>query len=89
MNTVAENRSQAQMERQGDSRFVTPPANISGNQNEYLIEVEMPGVDKSGLEITVEGNELTIVGRRKTELPQGELYYSESAFANFRRTFEL
>jgi HSP20 family protein len=89
MNTAVENQAQGQLRRQGDDRFVIPPANISANENEYLVEVEMPGVDKSGLEITVEGSELTITGRRKTEVPQGELCYCESALANFRRMFEL
>ena len=74
---------------QSDNRFVTPPANISANENEYLVELEMPGVDKSRLEITVEGNELTIIGHRNTEIPQGELCYCESALADFRRMFEL
>ena len=69
--------------------YVVPPANISANDNEYLIELEMPGVNKEGLEITVEGNELTIVGRRQQESPQGELCYCESAQADFRRVFEL
>ena len=77
------------MGRQNERDFVTPPANISANDNEYVVEVEMPGVDKSGLEVTVEGNELTIIGRRKTETLEGELCYCESSQADFRRTFEL
>src|SRR5437868_8058525 len=90
MNNIAELQNQtARTEQQSDRRFVTPTANISGTTNEYVLEVEMPGVDKSGLEITVEGNELTIVGRRRTETTQGELYYSERPQADFRRIFEL
>src|SRR5215510_1708421 len=72
-----------------DRGFVVPPANISASQNEYLIELEMPGVNKEGLEITVEGNELTIIGRRPQDTQQGELWYAESAQADFRRVFEL
>src|SRR4051812_22639462 len=88
MNTVAETQNQnARVER--NRAFVTPPANISATENEYLVEIEMPGVDKSGLEVTVEGSELTIVGRRKTETPQGDLYYSEWPQADFRRLFDL
>lgn len=49
----------------------------------------MPGVNKDGLEITVEGNELTIVGRRSLDLPEGELYYCETPTADFRRVFDL
>jgi HSP20 family protein len=91
MNTTFEKQNQqlTQAERPYDRGFVIPPANISASENEYLVEAEMPGVDKSGLEITVEGNELTITGRRKTEMPQGELYYSEWPQADYRRVFEL
>jgi len=69
--------------------FVTPPANISATKDEYLVEVDMPGVDKEGLELTVEGNELTLIGRRKSDLPEGELCYCESTWADYRRVFEL
>jgi HSP20 family protein len=89
MNTMVENQNRLQTGRQSDNGFVTPAANISANVNEYIIELEMPGVDRSGLEITAEGSELTILGRRKTEMPQGDLCYSESLMANFRRVFEL
>jgi len=92
MNTIAQQQNQQQperAERQYNRGFVIPPANIAANESEYFVEVEMPGVDKSGLEITTEGNDLTITGRRKTETPQGELYYSEWPQADFRRVFEL
>lgn len=90
MNNVAEAQNQTvRPERQTSRGYVTPPANIFGGDNEYILEIEMPGVDKSGLEVTVEGNELTIIGRRKPETAQGELFYSETPQADFRRMFEL
>ncbi len=79
----------ARAEGWGNRGFVTPPANISATEHEYLVELDMPGVDKEGLEITVEGNELTIIGRRKTDLPDGEACYCESPQADYRRVFEL
>lgn len=85
--TQNQNRQRAGMEN--DRGFVAPPANIVGNEQEYVVEVEMPGVDKQGIEITCEGNELTIIGRRKSELPEGELCYCESALADYRRVFEI
>ncbi len=69
--------------------FIIPPANIAATADGYVLEVDMPGVDKSGLEITVEDNELTIVGRRTTELPESELCYCESPQADYRRVFEV
>jgi HSP20 family protein len=73
----------------GTRGFVMPPANISATENGYVVEMDMPGVDKEGLEITVEGNELTVIGRRKSDLPEGEACYCESPRADYRRVFEL
>jgi len=90
--TETERPTQAAAARTGDGPeqvFVTPPANISATGNGYVLEVDMPGVDKEGLEVTVEGNELTIIGRRKSDLPEGEACYCESAQADYRRVFEL
>ena len=90
MIAVAENQNwPAQTHNRGDLGFVTPPANIAATSNEYVLEVEMPGVTKAGLEVTVEGNELPIIGRRKMDFPEGKLCYCESAQADFRRLFEL
>ena len=55
----------------------------------YVLEAEMPGVSKDGLEVLLEGNELTIVGRRTSEAPQAHLIYRESADRDYRRSFEL
>jgi len=90
MNAVAERQNRpAESENRKERGFILPPANISATPNEYLVEVEMPGVNKDGLEVTVEGNELTIVGRRSTEETGGELVYRESPLADYRRVFEL
>lgn len=72
-----------------ERNFVLPLANISAHEQEYVVELEMPGVDQSGLEVTVEGDELTIVGRRKPDLANGDLCYCESAQADYRRVFEM
>jgi HSP20 family protein len=87
--TTAHRESAADREAWTGHGFATPPANITATENGYLIEIEMPGVNKDGLEITVERDELTVTGRRHSELPQGELLYCESALADFRRVFEL
>jgi HSP20 family protein len=90
MNSATENQARpVRMGTQGQRGYVTPPANISATNDEYLAEIEMPRVSKEGLEITVEGNDLTIIGRRKPDVPEGELVYSESPQADFRRVFEL
>jgi len=49
----------------------------------------MPGVNKEGLEISVENNELTIVGRRSLPAGEGTVIHRESRPENYRRAFEL
>ena len=55
----------------------------------YVLQVEMPGVNKEDLEISLEDNELTITGRRSLPTIDGTLIHRESRRDNFRRTFEL
>jgi len=70
-------------------RSVLPPVNITAANDEYLLEIEMPGVSREGLEISVQSHELTIVGKRHPEQIAGELVYRESSDADYRRVFEI
>ena len=54
-----------------------------------MLEIEMPGVKKDGLDISVENNELTIVGRRSLPTVEGTLVHRELRPENFRRAFEI
>jgi HSP20 family protein len=87
MNTlVRENRNGTQ---QRGEQFVMPAASVMENGDSYLLQVEMPGVNKEGLEISVENNELTITGRRSMPAIEGTLIHRESRSENYRRAFEL
>ena len=59
------------------------------NADGYTLQVEMPGVNKEGLEISVENNELTIIGRRSIPAIDGTILHRESRAENFRRAFEI
>jgi len=75
---------------QPEERFVSPEVDIYEGKDEYLLQAEMPGVSKEGLELTLEGNVLTLVGRRSTQHLKGmDFVYRESQPWHFRRTFEL
>jgi HSP20 family protein len=69
--------------------FVSPEVNIFETQDGYVLEAEMPGVNKEGLEITLEGTEVTITGHRQVEPLPGEALFRESNTADYRRVFEL
>jgi len=81
-----ENRTDNQPARQ---EYVTPEVNIFETKDGYVLQAEMPGVSKDDLEITLEGNEITITGRRSTEPVSGEPIFRERQTADFRRVFEL
>ncbi|CAA9254438.1 MAG: hypothetical protein AVDCRST_MAG42-2703 [uncultured Chthoniobacterales bacterium] len=84
-NAVNGNRN----EQQPQERFVAPMATVLENGDGYTLQVEMPGVNKEGLEMWVENNELTIIGRRSLPTVQGSLVHREMRRDNFRRAFEL
>lgn len=69
--------------------YISPTVNISETKDEYLIEAEMPGVNKDGLEVLVEGNELAIVGRRGADPAGVDTLYRERSQRDYRRTFVL
>ena len=69
--------------------YVAPNVNIFETKEGYVLQAEMPGVSKDGLEVTLEGNEITITGRRNPETVSGETLFRESATADYRRVFEL
>ncbi len=71
------------------TEYVSPAVNISETQDGYVLQAEMPGVNKEGLEITLEGNEIIIVGHRRPDRPAGQALFVESYHADFRRVFEL
>ena len=76
-------------ERQAQRQFVTPDVNIYEAKDGYVLEAEMPGVNKDGLEITLEGHEITITGRQTDEVVAGEPLFRERHGADYRRVFEL
>ena len=87
--TTQENRPTREVRPQERRGWMQPQVNIIESREGYVLEAEMPGVCKDGLEVLLEGNELTIVGRRTSEAPQAQLVYRESADRDYRRTFEL
>jgi HSP20 family protein len=72
-----------------EMEYLAPEVNIFENKDGYVLEAEMPGVSKEGLEITLEDNQMTILGRRHVESVPGEAVFRESRDAHYRRLFAL
>ncbi len=87
MKTTAQR--EARVSNEHPAGFVSPEVNIFETKDGYALQAEMPGVSKEGLEILLEGNEITLVGHRHVPALGGEPLFRESNPADFRRVFEL
>jgi HSP20 family protein len=96
MNTMTQTENRPVRESNGAGQqqpqrgYLHPPVNVVETKDGYILEAEMPGVGKDGLEVLLEDNELTIVGHRKSYGSDGvQPLYRESVDRDFRRSFVL
>lgn len=89
MNALAAKETKPVREAARERESLMPDVNIYERAEEYVLEAEMPGVPKNGLEVTLENGVLTIVGHRFVEEPTGSPVYRESREADYRRSFEI
>jgi len=70
-------------------QYIAPQVNIFETADGYWLEAEMPGVAKDGLDISLNGHEITIVGNRKADTADGQPIFCERQPYDYRRVFEL
>jgi HSP20 family protein len=68
--------------------YVLPAVDIYETEAGYTLEADMPGVTRDRLEIYLDQNELTLLGRRARPAYEAR-HYRESGAGDFRRVFEL
>lgn len=68
-----------------------PSIDISETEKQYLIDVEVPGINKDDIDLNIENNTLTISGERKFEKKEDNKQYHrvESHYGSFSRSFTL
>lgn len=73
------------------AEFFSPSSEASGNDDFYEINVELPGVAESDIHIEAHDRKLSVTGEKRFEREeQGRNYFfSERAYGNFRRSFQL
>jgi HSP20 family protein len=89
MKAAVQQETRPVVDRASRQEFVSPAVNIFETKEGYVLEAEMPGVNKQGLEITLEGTEITLSGRRQVEPLTGNTLFQESRGGDFQRVFEL
>ena len=66
-----------------------PLTNIRETDDSYLVTLEMPGVSKKNVEVTLEGDLLTITGERVDKLEDQGLLRKEIRDEKYNRSFKL
>lgn len=86
-NQAQESRS---VERTRERPVYRPPTDIYHNESSVVLVADMPGVDEKSVEVTLEDDVLTIVGRTPDYAPQGyRRAYAEFEPGDYRRSFVL
>ena len=68
-----------------------PSVDVSEGKRDVVVKAEIPGVDKEGIDISLDGRLLAIRGEKKHEREESDEHYHrvESSFGIFKRVIEL
>jgi HSP20 family molecular chaperone IbpA len=77
-------------ERTQAGRFYSPYTDIYESPSEVVVTMDIPGVDRSAIDIQLEKNVLTITGNIESKKYEGlEPIYTEYNVGNFVRSFTV
>lgn len=73
------------------SKLYRPQLDISGDDKEYKVALEVPGLSESDLSIEIKGDRLIIKGQKEEEheSKDKQFYRIERSFGSFQRTLSL
>ena len=69
-----------------------PAVDVREDAKEIVLEVELPGIKPSDVEVTAENGVLTISGEKQstsTQGPEGRYHVIERSYGSFTRSFQL
>lgn len=69
----------------------TPTADITENEKEYRILMDMPGMDKNDIKVSIQESKVSVQGERKTEENEekADFIRQERYYGSFYRSFKL
>jgi len=74
----------------GQGERVAPlPVDVYSTANELVVKASVPGVSPGNVEITIEGDTLTIKGETKAPLENVDYHIQERRYGPFARTLTL
>jgi HSP20 family protein len=75
----------------GSSAGVLPALNLYDDGQAFVVRAEVPGIDKDSIDVTVQGDQLTLRGERRIQPadPQASYHRREREGGQFRRVLSL
>ena len=74
------------------SGLMTAPAtDVVEHDKDYVITIELPGLDESNIDVKLSNQNLTVTGEKKEvrEEKEKDYFLSERRYGSFRRSFQL
>ncbi|MCB9885361.1 MAG: Hsp20/alpha crystallin family protein [Planctomycetes bacterium] len=73
-----------------ETRFL-PVANIAETDKEWVVSMELPGMNEKEVDVRLNGNQLVVTGERKQEkeTKDKQFHRVESSYGMFERRFDL
>jgi len=91
MNNIiaAPGQSTQSTDRPRRQAYLMPFVDVQSTEEGFVLQAEMPGVNKTGIEVTVENGDLILIGHRQPLDVSGHPVYLERHPADYRRVYEL
>ena len=88
-NVTTSDRQQELAARRTNQFYITPLVDVQSTPESIVLHAEMAGVDKTGVDITIEDGNLVLVGHRLPLNVPGDPVYVERRALDYRRVYEL
>ena len=69
--------------------FRLPRTNVNETESDFVLTMEMPGVDKSDVDVSIENDKVVITGQRSADVMTEGLRRREIRSDKFSRSFTL
>ena len=89
MNIVSQDHQKSCQQSTEQTASVAPYVDIATAESGYVLYAEMPGVNRDGIQITVEDGNLVLVGQPQPLSVNGEAMHRETRQLSYRRVYEL
>lgn len=78
-------------EFEGATAVWSPRMDLTETENEFLVRMDLPGIDRKDVKINVEDHRLSISGERKEEVKEEKKNFlrMERSYGSFYRAFDL